>query len=260
MSFHVLIDSIHMKIHLKLLIFLLLTGSMSFAQTEGELSVSVTTSKAGGEFAPKNVVAVWVENSSGEFVKTLLTYANKRKGYLTHWKDVTTSAGSAYNAIDAVTGATQNSHGNRTCSWNGKDFQGNAAADGVYRICMELTDKNGTGNYSTFEMTKSTNVYTLTPPDVPSFSSVQLAWTPSQTSAVDAIPDYNQYEVYPSPTTGLLEIKGKNIQSVEISNMIGQTIYIGNSNSADISSNPNGIYFVKIKTNDHTIIKRIVKL
>lgn len=248
-----------MPTRLTLLLLLLLTGSLGFAQTGGELSVSVTTSSAGGQYAPRNVEAIWVETSSGEFVKTLLAYANKRKGYLTHWKEVTTNAGSAYNVIDAVSGATQSSHGKRSCTWNGTNLKGDTLTDGTYLLCMELTDKNSTGNYSTFEITKSAEAFSISPSDVPSFSAIQLAWTPVQKSAIDEILEYNGYNIYPSPTNNIIEIKGKNIESVEISNMIGKTVYKGNSTSLDISNFSSGIYFVKIKTHEQTIIKRIVK-
>ncbi|MFA9388453.1 MAG: DUF2271 domain-containing protein [Prolixibacteraceae bacterium] len=244
--------------HLRGLILLLLIGSFSFAQTEGELVVSVKTSDTGGEFKPRNVMAIWIENASGEYVKTLLAYAEKRKGYLSHWKDATTAAGSAYNVIDAISGATQSSHNTRTCTWNGTNFNGDTLNDGSYLLCMELTDKNKTGNYSTFDITKSAEVFTLTPGDAPSFSNISLAWTPAKT-ALNLIDDYNGYDVYPSPTNGVLEIKGKDIQSVEISNLNGKTVYKGNSTKLDISSYSNGIYFIKLNTSDNTLIKRIVK-
>lgn len=52
------------------------------AQTSGTLSVSVTTSSAGGNYTPRNILAIWVEDSSGKFVKTLLVYANARMTHL----------------------------------------------------------------------------------------------------------------------------------------------------------------------------------
>ena len=38
------------------------------AQTKGSLAVSVTTSSAGGNFAPRNILAIWIEDNSGKFV------------------------------------------------------------------------------------------------------------------------------------------------------------------------------------------------
>lgn len=143
-------------------------------KTSGTLSVSTLTSSAGGKYAPKNIVAIWVESSSGTYVKTLLAYANTYKRYLTNW-----SSSSGYNTTDAVTGATVNSHTTRSCSWNGKDYNGNVVGDGTYKVCMELTDKDGTGNYHEFTFTKGTSSATLSPSNVSSFSNISIKWTPN---------------------------------------------------------------------------------
>ncbi len=142
-------------------------------KTQGTLTVSTVTSEAGGNYAPRNVVAIWVENSSGEYVKSLLVYADKYKRFLTNWV-----SSSSYDVSDAVTGATINTHGTRTCSWDGTDVDGNMVSDGTYRLCMELTDKNGTGNYHYFEFIKDTIGFTSTPADVSSFSDISIIWTP----------------------------------------------------------------------------------
>ncbi len=108
-----------MKAKLSILFLACLYAGIISAQTNGTLAVSVTTSSAGGNYAPRNIVAIWIEDSSGKFVKTLLAYANSRKNHLETWKTSTTTAGSAYNTTDAISGATQTSHATRTCSWNG---------------------------------------------------------------------------------------------------------------------------------------------
>ena len=70
------------------------------------LTVSVTTSTTGGNYSPKHVVAIWVENSAGTFVKTLTVYAEARKYDLTNWNSI-----SGGNVTDATTGATQSNFG-----------------------------------------------------------------------------------------------------------------------------------------------------
>jgi len=132
----------------------IITGLQISAQTTGKLDVSVTTSATGGNYAPRNIVAIWIEDESGNFVKTLLAYAEKRIQHLNTWEKATSAKGSMYNRTDAITGATQSSHGTRTCSWNGTDYNKNLVADGKYYVCMELTDKNATGNFSKFELQK----------------------------------------------------------------------------------------------------------
>lgn len=142
-------------------------------KTNGTLSVSTLTSSAGGNYAPRNIVAIWVESSSGTYVKTLMAYANTYKRYLTNW-----ASNSGYNTTDAVTGATVNSHTTRTCSWNGTDKNGNLVGDGAYKICMELTDKDATGNYHEFTFTKGTSAVSLTPANTSSFSNISIVWMP----------------------------------------------------------------------------------
>lgn len=143
-------------------------------KTNGTLAVSTLTSTAGGKYAPKNIVAIWIESNSGTYVKTLLAYANGYKRYLSNW-----ASSSGYNTTDAITGATVNSHTTRTCSWNGKDYKGNVVGDGTYKVCMELTDKDGTGNYHEFTFSKGTNSLTLSPSNVSSFSNISIKWTPN---------------------------------------------------------------------------------
>lgn len=231
------------------------------AQTEGELSVTVTTSSAGGNFAPKNIVAIWIESESGEFIKTLLAYGEKRKTYLNNWEKATLDAGSAYNRVDAVTDATRSSHGTRNCSWDGTNYARTLSADGQYKLCMELTDKNSTGNYSTFDFNKTTESLTLKPANAPSFSNISIDWKPTKTtSIIEASADIN-YGVFPSPTTGNIEINGDNIQSIEITNQNGKLIakVTGTRSSMNLSGQPNGIYFIHLITPEKTIVKKIIK-
>jgi hypothetical protein len=137
------------------------------------LIVSVVTSSAGGGYAPKHVVAIWIEDNAGKFIKTLTVYAQARAYDLTNWEN-----SSAGNSVDAVTGATQSSFGTIYGSWNGTDVSGKVVADGTYKVCMELTDKSSTGNFASFTFTKGTVAQTQTPANVTSFSSVSIKWMP----------------------------------------------------------------------------------
>jgi len=142
------------------------------ANTAGTLTVSATTSTAGGGYSPSNIIAIWVKSSTGTFVKSLLVYAATRKSDLTNW--VTNSARSTTNA---VTGATQSSYATRTGSWNGTNTGGTLVADGEYKVCMELCD--GKTQYHEFTFTKGTSAVALTPPNVTSFSNISIKWTPN---------------------------------------------------------------------------------
>jgi len=143
-------------------------------KTPGTLAVSTVTSSSGGAYAPAHVVAIWIEDNSGKFVKTLLIKAQTRRGYLADWLNATPTA----STIDATTGATLTSHGTLTCSWNGTNASGAVVSNGTYKVCMELTEDHTGGNFSTFTFTKDSVANSQSPTGKPSFSSISLKWTP----------------------------------------------------------------------------------
>ncbi|MDP2723757.1 MAG: hypothetical protein Q8O72_13465, partial [Bacteroidales bacterium] len=78
----------------KSIIYLLLSSLFIFifgltqvvhAQTEGDITFSFKTVTQNGTYAPKHVLAAWIEKD-GVFVKTRLVRANQRKQYLYTWK------------------------------------------------------------------------------------------------------------------------------------------------------------------------------
>lgn len=242
-----------------LIMIMAIIGFQLSAQTSGKLNVSVTTSSAGGNYAPKNIIAIWIEDASGNFVKTLLANAERRIEYLYTWKAATSNKGIQYNRIDAITGATLTSHGTRTCTWNGTDYNKNMVADGTYYVCMELTDKHATGNYSKFAFTKGANNL-VTPPNATGFTSVNIQWEASGTVSVNEIPLEDNIQIFPNPTKNIFHIRGDNITQIEILNLAGTLVFKNNSTTRiDMSNYKNGIYLVRIKEGNRTIVKKLVK-
>ncbi|MFZ4725491.1 MAG: DUF2271 domain-containing protein [Paludibacter sp.] len=143
------------------------------SSTSPGLTVSTLTTTTNGQYAPSNIVAIWVENSSGVFVKSLLVNASQRKSHLTKW--ISSSKG---NITDAKTGATRNNHGIVTAVWNGTDTSGKVVANGAYKVCMELTESASTGSYSSFPFTKGTAAETQTPAKATGFASIGIKWLP----------------------------------------------------------------------------------
>lgn len=118
------------------------------------VTATFTTTPAGGNYAPKNIVAVWVEDSAGTFQKTIGRWAATRKQYLLTWNQ---KAGT--NDVDAISGATRASHnGTLTVMWDLKNKSGTVVPDGTYTIRMELADSNATSttqlNEGTFTFVK----------------------------------------------------------------------------------------------------------
>lgn len=245
------------KIYFVIIAFLAFSTFL-FSQTSGELTVTVTTSSTGGNFAPRNIVSIWIEDVDGNFVKTLLAYAQTRKTHLNMWQATTTAAGSAYNTVDAITGPTKTSHGTRTCYWDGTDVDGVIVTDGSYKLWMELTDKNATGNYSFFTIVKGEESQIITPINMPSFGSITINWEPT-ISEIDNFDEAESYRVFPNPTTNKLNIEGKNIVSIEIIDAAGNIIYKGKSKSIDLSENPAGSYLINIVTKTRIVTKKIIK-
>ena len=227
----------------------------SSASTPGTLNVTVTTSATtGGAFIPRNIEAIWIQDGSGKFVKSLLVYAAAQIQWLTNWN--TASAG---NKVDAITGATQSSHGVRTCSWNGTNVSNAVVADGTYTVKMELTDKDATGNLGTFTFVKGPTAQTQTPAAVPSFSALTIKWTPSIASALEDVNMSNLYQIYPNPTASSIFVNGLDIQEIEIYNATGESVLKTNLHNVNLNALPKGVYMIKINSETGTVMKKLIK-
>ncbi|OYT17098.1 MAG: hypothetical protein B7C24_04260 [Bacteroidetes bacterium 4572_77] len=227
------------------------------AQENGELQITTTTSQAGGSYAPKNILAVWVENPQGEFVKTLMAYANSRITFLNMWQASTAEAGSEFNTVDAITGPTKNNHSSRYCTWNGTNYNGEAVDNGSYYLWMELTDKHATGNYVSFEFVKEAEAYTLTPDDVPSFSDITLEWLPGALVVEETLKQAN-ISVSPNPSQGLFEVQCENLEYLELKTISGQCLQRTTNTQLDIRNQKDGLYLLIIKTNQTQYIRKII--
>ena len=138
------------------------------------LSVTVTTTPAGGPYAPKNVVAVWIEDGAGTFVKTIDRWSATRTQYLLAWR-----AKAGANDVDAVSGATRPNHSTPLAmTWDLKDRSGTVVADGTYTIRMEVADSDATStaqnNEGTFTFVKGASPQTQTGLSNGGFNTVSI--------------------------------------------------------------------------------------
>jgi hypothetical protein len=69
-----------------------------------------------------------------------------------------------------------------------------------------------------------------------------------------------QIRVFPNPTNGIIYLENlPENATIEVFNSIGQLLQIQNNQTAiDLSSYPNSIYFINIKTNDSNITRKVV--
>ncbi|MBM4780687.1 MAG: DUF2271 domain-containing protein [Archangiaceae bacterium] len=153
----------------------LLAASAASAQT---FSSTFTTTANGGNYAPRNIVAVWVEDSNGTFVKTIGRWAGREKADLRGW---TAKAGNA--DADAVSGATRPNHtGMLTVNWDLKNKQGAVVPDGTYTIRMELADRNTTmasqNRQGSFTFVKSGTAQSQTGLMNAGFTGVSITFAP----------------------------------------------------------------------------------
>ena len=65
--------------------------------------------------------------------------------------------------------------------------------------------------------------------------------------------------IYPNPTSNIFTVISKNIIEIELINSLGTTVLKTKKNKIDISNLPNGIYFIKIKFDNSSITKKIIK-
>jgi hypothetical protein len=148
-------------------------GGVPAGPTAGELTVDFTTVSFGGKYAPDNVVAVWITDDQGAFVKTLGVFATKRAKYLVTWL-----ADSGGNTVDAVTGATFAAHGPRSVKWDSTGTDGKLVPDGSYRAHMEFTEQNKLGKVTFVPFTKGPLPTLVSPPDEPYFKDIHVGYAP----------------------------------------------------------------------------------
>lgn len=102
-----------------------------------DVLVQVRTRSRGGQYAPDNVGAFWIETPEGAFVRTLAVWAGTRREHLLQW-----NAASNGDDVDAVTSATAGSHHSRLLSWDHTDGAGSVLPRGRYVLRGEFTEDN----------------------------------------------------------------------------------------------------------------------
>ena len=146
------------------------------ADTSGSIDLTVETRSVRGKYAPRHVMAIWVTDHQGRFVKTLIVKARTRTRYLSRWMN-----SSRGNDVDANTWATLRDHGVVAATWDCRDAEGRLVPDGEYQIHVEFTETNGVGpstpqNYLLFK--KGKDPVALSPRKLPGFEKVTLKYKP----------------------------------------------------------------------------------
>lgn len=70
----------------------------------------------------------------------------------------------------------------------------------------------------------------------------------------------HKFEIFPNPTTGTIKVKPElDIDYIEVYNHTGNLIRVSTRTDIDFGRNENGLYFIKIFSNNASFIKKVIK-
>jgi hypothetical protein len=193
---------------LLLSLFFVLATTVSFSQV---LTFKVQTKTYNGNYGPDHVLAMWITDSKGAFVKTIDKHAAARVQYLTNW-----IASSAKNVVgttttDGTSGATLASHAAVTKTWNCTNVSGAVVPDGAYFINIEFTEADATGKYMQYPFTigpaSSVTVPNATSNPGMYFTSVSYSTTISAQTPINEAKAGLVYDICYQPNAKLLQVK-----------------------------------------------------
>lgn len=158
-----------------------LGGTVSAVDTAGTVTLTAQLSNAGGNYAPKHVVAVWVTNQALGYIKCLWKDGSGWTSEGTTHLDKLKAARGSSTVLDGYSGATISTYNLFTVTWNCSNANNTALApDGTYYFHIETTDKNSAGPYSgSLPMLKSTNAFTTNYPAQTYIKNMVLTFTPA---------------------------------------------------------------------------------
>lgn len=145
--------------------------------TDGTMTFTVRTVTYNGSYHPNNIGAIWITNSSNQFVKTIKVWASERRSNLVKWVQ-----SSSNNTTGAITGATLTSHQLHSVTWNGKNSLNASIPDGSYNVNVEYTESSSTtsnpGKYIVVPFDLGTTSADIVPTSNAFFTDMHLVWTP----------------------------------------------------------------------------------
>ncbi len=245
-----------------------------FAQTAGTLTFNFTQVAHSPCYSgSRHVLAVWIQTSTGTFVKTKLRRVGSgTSDHLPTWagnascSSSTNATSTACNTVSATTGATLSSFGSYTITWDGTNASGTVVTDGAYRVAIQETWNHGGANTVTtyYNFTKGTTAVNLTPTTDANFSAMTLMWVPASGVGINEISENPEINVYPNPSTGIFNVDLHNVNTIKVLNTLGALVYQEKVNvdetktTLDLSSFGNGIYFIAVTNDKGTTNKKII--
>ena len=153
------------------------TGATETLPSAATLTASFTFAAASSGGRVRNpYIAVWIENTAGDLVKTVALWHEDRGG-----QDRWLSEMKAFAALDATDAQTVSSAtrqpGTYTVQWDGSTLQGTRARAGTYRLFVEAAREHGPYELVQQDLTLGSKAasFTLTPSGELTAASSQYA-------------------------------------------------------------------------------------
>jgi hypothetical protein len=253
-----------------ILVLSLFNSKISSAQTAGTLTFSYTPTSHACYEANNNVLAIWIQSSTGSFVKTRMRrVGNVTSDHLPTWAvnsggTANNALGTSCNVVSAATGATLTNFSAKNVSWDGTDVNGVNVPDGTYKITVQSTwDHGATGTATrSFTFTKGPNADVQTPAADGNFTAISLAWNPT----VGGVEENTQtsFSVYPNPSlTGSYNLTFKQADRLTVIDEAGEEVYkqviaMGSTTKTiDLSALKAGVYFIRLYIGEEVAQEKI---
>lgn len=239
---------------------------------------TVKTVTYNGAYHPKHVLAIWITNSSDQYITTLKlnglnpNYRNK----LFKWKTYVPTLATPPATADCITGETLLAHETHTVKWNGKNAAGSLVPDGDYNLWVEFNETNLSGNPTiSVPFTKGTSNQHITPANNTYFQNIDLQYFYFAGLGISSLLGNTSVSISPNPTADATNIeltltKAARVQ-ISIFSVVGKLVHRFNTGTYSEGKhfflwNPkesgvaSGTYFVHVRVDQkNQIFKLIVK-
>ncbi len=151
------------------------SGDTAMFPAGGELLIDFTYTASGTNNPRRPFVAVWIEDTEGNFIDTVSLWYNPPKG--DRWLDDLTQWYGASGGSDTTMSAATRTTGEYTVTWDGTDAAGNPVATGDYVILIESAVEHGPTSFTSGTVTVSDGATTASIPDDGELSAIAATLT-----------------------------------------------------------------------------------
>ncbi len=225
----------------------LVPGISPAANTDGLATFTVTlnTPVTGATYGSAHIDAVWIEDSAGHFIQTILKYQGGNTSDLTQWY----AQRGGFTGVDGITSATVSGTKTWTLTWHCRGTNNLVVPDGTYYVRAEYASTDGNGPYmaSAVSFVKGPAAVNATYPDFSigggRFSAMSLTYAPLAASSADiAITGMTTLSAL-AGSTATVQVLVANLTtnaatfSVALSNVTAAPVLIGSQQVSALAGN-----------------------